>query len=304
MGELVQTQSLITLSNHVQATRNSLIISEDITQDEWNGLTKSIIEIRGASHWWIGDCLNFGERRWGEMYSRALDDTAYEYQTLANDKWVAGTFQFSRRRENLSWSHHAAVASIKDVTIQDAILDQAEVERWTRDELRKRLDPNHHVSDDSYEWYTPADYIEAARDLMGGIDLDPASSKEAQRIVLAGTYYTKGDDGLSKDWFGRVWLNPPYSMPDVEQFIDRVVENYNAGAIDCAVVLTNNGTDTGWFHKILSASGIACFTKGRVKFWGPNSSQARQGQTIFYLGESPEKFAEKFRKFGLVVTVV
>src|SRR5262245_6844094 len=61
------------------------------------------------------------------------------------------------------------------------------------------------------EWYTPPAYLEAARLVLGGIDLDPASSDVAQRRVRAGRYFTKKDDGLSRPWRGRVWLNPPYA---------------------------------------------------------------------------------------------
>jgi phage N-6-adenine-methyltransferase len=160
---------------------------------------------------------------------------------------------------------------------------------------------NYHVSDDSYEWYTPREYIEAARGVMGGIDLDPASSDEAQEIVQADRYYTKQDDGLSQSWAGKVWLNPPYNMPLIEDFTGKAIDEYQAGNIECAIVLVNNATDTGWFHRLFDYP--VCFTRRRVQFWtseGPNLG-ARQGQAIFYLGGNPDLFAQVFSAFGVVL---
>lgn len=160
---------------------------------------------------------------------------------------------------------------------------------------------SYHVSDDSYEWYTPEEYIEAARRVMDGIDLDPASSDIAQTVVRAGTYYTKDDDGLSSPWFGRVWLNPPYNMPLVEDFTRRAVDDYQAGIIEAAIVLTNNSTDTAWFHRL--ARYPFCLTRGRIQFWGANdlTLATRQGQALFYLGGDLDLFSAAFSNFGLVV---
>lgn len=160
-----------------------------------------------------------------------------------------------------------------------------------------------HVSDDSYEWYTPAEYIEAARVVMGGIDLDPASCPEAQKTVKAKRYYSKSDDGLAQEWAGRVWLNPPYNMPLIEQFTARAIDDYAAGRVESAIIITNNSTDTAWFHKLLTASSAVCLTKGRVKFYGPDGegTGARQGQAVFYLGDRPADFAEVFSRFGAIV---
>lgn len=69
-------------------------------------------QIERSVMWWIGDWLNFGERKYGEAYAQAIDATEWPYQTLANAAYVANRVEFSRRRENLSWSHHAEVASL------------------------------------------------------------------------------------------------------------------------------------------------------------------------------------------------
>ena len=66
---------------------------------------------------------------------------------------------------------------------------------------------------DGNEWYTPPEVIAAARAVMGGIDVDPATCAGAQRIVQATMWYDKERDGLKHDWPCRVWLNPPYSNP-------------------------------------------------------------------------------------------
>lgn len=159
---------------------------------------------------------------------------------------------------------------------------------------------SYHVSDDSYDWYTPIDCIEAARVVLGNIDLDPASSKAAQEAIKADVYYTKELDGLSQPWFGRVWLNPPYNMPLIEQFVERVVGGYESGEIDAAIVLTNNSTDTGWFHRLIDYP--VCFTRGRLQFWnGDDRLATRQGQAIFYLGDNANLFSSIFGKFGVIL---
>ena len=64
---------------------------------------------------------------------------------------------------------------------------------------------------DTDERYSPDWLVEKARLVLGGIDCDPASSELANRTVAAATYYTRTDDGLQREWRGRVWLNFPWS---------------------------------------------------------------------------------------------
>ena len=64
-----------------------------------------------------------------------------------------------------------------------------------------------------------------AREVLGGIDLDPASNDYAQTSIKAKTYYTKQKDGLKEPWFGRIWCNPPYGSPEVRLLARTFLEN-------------------------------------------------------------------------------
>jgi ParB family transcriptional regulator, chromosome partitioning protein len=155
------------------------------------------------------------------------------------------------------------------------------------------------------EWYTPEEYIEAARKVLGSIDLDPASNAAAQEVVKAVSYFTKDDDGLEREWHGRVFVNPPYSYPLIERFVHKLFDEFHQGRVTDAIILVNNCTDTRWFHLLLSKFP-ACFTRGRVQFWRPGQDRfaTRQGQAFFYLGNNPESFCEVFSEHGVVVGVM
>lgn len=154
-----------------------------------------------------------------------------------------------------------------------------------------------------HEWYTPADYLEAARRVLGAIDLDPASTLAANEKVKAAQIYTAGDNGLARPWAGRVWLNPPYSQPLIEQFAEKLAGHAAAHEIDAAIALVNNATDTAWFRTLADVAAAICFKTGRVKFWGPDQAEGTplQGQAFLYFGDEIDLFLREFRPFGFVL---
>lgn len=163
-----------------------------------------------------------------------------------------------------------------------------------------------HVSYNSgeNEWYTPPEFIAAAKKAMGGIDTDPASSPIANRAVGATRFFTSEEDGLKQEWGGKVWMNPPYAQPLCRQFCEAVSDKFDAKEIEQAIVLVNNATETTFFQRMLASASAACFPKGRVAFLDPkgNPGAPLQGQAILYFGEKPEAFKKAFGNFGVVLS--
>lgn len=154
------------------------------------------------------------------------------------------------------------------------------------------------------EWYTPKPYIEAARATMGTIDLDPASSDIANKIIQATKYFTSEDDGRKQLWAGNVWMNPPYSQPLISEFCDILARTYRDKDINQACVLVNNATETNFYQNLLNTCNAVCFIKGRVKFIdkdGKESGAPLQGQTILYFGPDRDRFTDNFSKFGVIL---
>jgi hypothetical protein len=168
------------------------------------------------------------------------------------------------------------------------------------------LRPGAHVGNNSgeIEWFSPREYAEAAAAVMGAIDLDPASTVEANEVIGAATFFSVEDDGLSQPWKGRVWMNPPYSRPTIDGFCAKLAESYAQGDVTEACVLVNNATETGWFHALAEVAAAICFPRHRVRFWHPGreSWTPLQGQAVLYFGPKVKAFRREFLRFGFTVT--
>ena len=201
------------------------------------------------------------------------------------------------------------IASIPDDVFESTIAEKKEAVTKAVSELttagmlkvaKEIKSPHVSFNSGENEWYTPSFIIEAARESMGNIDLDPASNKLANETVKAENYYTIYDNGLTKEWYGNVWLNPPYSQPEISNFSNKVT----ALEFTQACVLVNNATETAWFQNMMSKCTCVCFLKGRVKYNDKNGTPANsplQGQAVLYFGNNAQNFSEVFNKYGIVL---
>jgi ParB family chromosome partitioning protein len=161
------------------------------------------------------------------------------------------------------------------------------------------------------DWFTPLFLLNKVQEFYGGDFLDPASSDLVAPYVKASWHYTQKDDGLSQEWEGKVWLNPPYSKPLITQFTEKLLEEYRLGNVDEVLLLVNSCTETKWFQRIASEAYLRIDVKGRLHFWHPQkkSDSPRYGQSLFYFNKEKgfsvrKKFANTFGDLGIMLLVV
>lgn len=111
------------------------------------------------------------------------------------------------------------------------------------------------VVGDSDDWYTPPLIFDA---LGLRFDLDPCAPVGGLPWIPAARYYTEADDGLAQEWYGRVWLNPPYSKP--WPWVERLAEHGNG------IALIQADTSTRGWHEWVAKAHVVCFVRGRLQY--------------------------------------
>ncbi len=160
------------------------------------------------------------------------------------------------------------------------------------------------------EIYTPSSIIEAARITLGGvIDLDPASSEIANRVVRARKFYSKEYDGpklvcdgLKLIWYAdTVWMNHPFSKKGNPLWINKLIQHYKARDVKSACCITFASTSEKWFQPLMDFP--QCFLSPRTNYIRPDGSLYRgatKGSVVTYMGSDVDRFRSAFAAFGKV----
>lgn len=161
--------------------------------------------------------------------------------------------------------------------------------------------------------FTPLKYINSARKVFSQeITLDPASSFEANKRIKAVYIFTEIENGLNQDWFGNIWLNPPYSKSVTSSlllWIDKICKEWQAQKFNQAILLTPNWTERVWFQKLWNHP--ICFTDHRIEFIN-GMEYIKSGKSILltnpeggscftYFGTHHREFVMEFSKYGNII---
>lgn len=118
-------------------SENSLSFGRDLSYEEWETVGFELFRIEEAWQWWVGDWINYGEKKYGETYKAAIEVTGKSESTLKTVASVCRKFETCRRR-HVSFSHHAEVSALEPDR-QDDLLDRIETEGLTKRQLREEI---------------------------------------------------------------------------------------------------------------------------------------------------------------------
>jgi len=160
------------------------------------------------------------------------------------------------------------------------------------------------------EWWTPQWIIEAARATLGRIDLDPASTFDANKRTNAVIFYTREDNGLEKKWYGTVFLNPPSKRGDPtchpHLWAKKLIREYNGGHVSRAILVVKSVLGYKWYEELYQRFWV-CHLRERPAFVRPDGTtvgMAKKGVSVFYLGDVEHriKFVYHFGNHGKIVS--
>ena len=136
------------------------------------------------------------------------------------------------------------------------------------------------------------------------MDLDPCSDSQAQQHVQAGQYFAAVDDGLSKPWHGRVFVNPPFggeqSICLSGSFIHNAAREHASNHTSEIILVLKAAVGYAWFMPVLQQPHA--WLNSRISFLlhGNEGLQNPHGSIVVYMGHDPCHFADVFSSVACI----
>lgn len=169
-------------------------------------------------------------------------------------------------------------------------------------------------------WRTPPALYEPIAERIGGFDLDPCAGPPPAQLELPGDEEPAEDlepteiaewnvtlptDGLTIDWYGDVWLNPPFS--EKGDWLAKAVDEWQHGDADRVFIVTPDATDVAaWWHEYIAANAaVTYFVESRTNYVDPATAEAASGVSfntaVSVFGEVPPELLRYWRDAGDLV---
>lgn len=175
------------------------------------------------------------------------------------------------------------------------------------------------------EYFSPLPIVDAARRVMGSIDLDPASSVLANERINARNYFTRDDDGLKRSWVGNCWVNHPFhagwsacdekcqrktcharghiyhDIPSNADWVRKMTSEYVRMEVLAITCITFAATSEEWFQPLMEYP--QCYLSPRTNFYLPDGTLKHgvsKGSVVTYMGPAVDKFALEFAPMGTI----
>lgn len=178
-----------------------------------------------------------------------------------------------------------------------------------------------------FEYFTPLAIVNVARDVMRGIDLDPASSEVANGGIAAKRIFTIKEDAMRQVWTAKsIWMNHPFGIaetpcePDCRRqetnprhkhhdfiwhgnaaWVNKLIYEFKEGNFEQGICITYACTSEAWFTPLLHYP--QCFLVPRTNYYTPEGkklSGVTKGSVVTYLGPNVNRFAQRFANLGVV----
>lgn len=266
---------------NTKARQRLLTVAAELAKDarDWSRLEavigQKIDDQRRFVAWWegavtVGHGAGRGNKKISDLKSFSRDDAERQTGITA--------VQVSRWRKRLAEP--------------DAYLAMLAGAVRSKADAAARMDV--HFSSDSPEWNTPQGIINAVIECLGAIDLDPCSNSVESPNVPCAKCFTQADDGLSQEWAGRVYMNPPYGR-EIGPWVEKLVSEHTSGRVTQAIALVPARVDTDWFRRFRDYA--VCFVSHRLNF-SDHDNSAPFPSALVYLGGDIDTFYDAFAGVG------